>query len=555
MIKTKIVSSLEKAFLDQNINDFKALNEISALKGERLSFQLIYLYESDNSPEMKYPKRILPEIKGELKEYLNVTQVCFVPVSKAVTSMGADDNFLRTTPGLYPDLLKPMTFGGKVSFVKDVLNAVWIEINIPKDIKAGEYSLEFSFDGEEFGKSESSIKIEIIDAVLPEEDIIFTQWFHTDCLANYYNVPVWSERHWKIIESFAKTARRNGINMLLTPVFTPPLDTEIGGERLTTQLVDVKKTEIGYEFGFSKLDRWIDMCNRCDIKYFEISHFFTQWGAKHAPKVMAEVNGEYKRIFGWETEATGTEYVTFLQSFLKELLSHLKKRGDDKRCYFHVSDEPNAECFESYKNAKAVVSEILKGYPVMDALSDFEFYKTEVVSNPIPATDSIMPFIENGVKDLWAYYCIVQVKKVSNRFCAMPSWRNRSIGMQLYKYGIKGFLHWGYNFYSNNDSANPINPYLDQSVDYVFPAGEAYSVYPETDGTALETIRLKVFYDALQDIKAMKLAEKLTSKDEVVKAIEAAFEKEITFETCAKTAEKMLLIRETVNEIIKKRVS
>ena len=132
-----------------------------------------------------------------------------------------------------------------------------------------------------------------------------------DCLANYYHCEPWSERHWEIVENFARTARENGINLLLTPLFTPALDTAVGGERTTTQLLDITVTRANgaseYSFGFEKLDRWIDMCNRVGIEFFEISHLFTQWGAGHAPKVMATVDGEYKRIFGWDTDATGED--------------------------------------------------------------------------------------------------------------------------------------------------------------------------------------------------------------------------------------------------------
>ena len=41
MILTKIVSSLEKCFLDDNIDTFAPLTRISALKNERLSMQLL----------------------------------------------------------------------------------------------------------------------------------------------------------------------------------------------------------------------------------------------------------------------------------------------------------------------------------------------------------------------------------------------------------------------------------------------------------------------------------------------------------------------------------
>ena len=552
MIRSKIVSSLEKAFLDQKLEDFEALEYISALRGERLSIQLLHIYETAESPATWDPRRLPIVPEGELAPYVTIRRVFNVPVMKPTHFLGYDDNYLRTTPGVYPDLLKPLYYSGKISFATDQLNSAWIEIDIPEDMKAGEYTLSFSFDGAEFGKCESSIKIEIIDAVLPKEDIYFTQWFHADCLANYYGVEVWSDRHFEIVENFVRTARRNGINMLLTPVFTPPLDTAVGGERRTTQLVGVTKTGEKYDFDFTLLDKWIDMCDRCGMDYLEISHFFTQWGASHAPKIMATVDGEYKKIFGWDTDALGEEYSNFLRSFLTSLLDHLKARGDDKRCFFHVSDEPGLKHLENYKKAKALIADLLDGYTIMDALSNFGFYETGVLDHPIPSNNHIQPFIDADVKDLWTYYCVSQPLQVSNRYISMPSWRNRSIGMQMYKYNIKGFLHWGYNFYNNQYSGDPINPFTETCADFVFPAGDAYLVYPENDGTALESIRMAVFFEALQDIKAMKLAESLTSHDEVVKAIEDVFGKEITFDTCTKSSDMMLNIRQTVNEIINK---
>ena len=42
MILTKITSSMEKCFLDGNIADYAELTHLSALKNERISFQLLY---------------------------------------------------------------------------------------------------------------------------------------------------------------------------------------------------------------------------------------------------------------------------------------------------------------------------------------------------------------------------------------------------------------------------------------------------------------------------------------------------------------------------------
>ena len=550
MIKTKIVSSQEKVFFDDKISAFASLGKVSALRGERLSVQLLHIYDKADSPILQKVERIPVVLKGELAKYATMSNVKCVPVNKP-TLNDTDDNYLRTAPGIYPDVLTPLYKNGCASVTSYFLSSIWIEIDIPKDFPAGVYDLTASLSSETYGESVSTVSIEVIGATLPDEDIYFTQWFHADCLANYYNVDVWSERHWEIVENFAKTARRGGINLLLTPIFTPPLDTAVGGERRTTQLIGVERNGDKYTFDFSLLDRWIDMCDRCGIEYLEISHLFSQWGAAHAPKIMATVDGEYKKLFGWETEATSAEYSEFLRTFLGEFLAHMKARGDDGRCFFHISDEPKLAHLESYKAAKAIVADILADYPIIDALSNYEFYQTGAIKHPIPANNHIKPFLDGNVPDLWTYYCVSQALEVSNRYVSMPLWRTRSIGMHMYKYNIKGFLHWGYNFYNTQYSTDMIDPFLEMSADHAFPAGDSFSVYPSMDGKALESIRFVVFYEALQDIKAMKLCEKYYGHDKVVEELEQVFGKEITFDTCAKSSEMMLRIRQKVNDMIK----
>lgn len=555
MLKSKITSSLENCFLDSSVEDYPSLEKISVLKNERFSFQLLLELDNDDTARRRFYDL---NIEGSLAQYVSIREVLSLPVLMPVVTTLSCDNYLRSTPGLYPDLLSPLKYQGAISVVKNNLCAIWVEIDLRnvKDVHVGEQSIKLTLSYNCDIAASENIIIDVIDASLPNQELKLTQWFYTDCLANYYHCDVWSEEHWRIIENFAKTAKSNGINMLLTPILTPSLDTAIGGERLTTQLTEITVGDDGnYIFDFKLLDRWIDMCNRVGIKYLEISHFFTQWGAKHAPKVVAKVDGEYKKIFGWETEATSPDYIFFLRSLIVALLDHLKQRGDDKRCFFHISDEPNEDHLESYSEAKNSISDLLSGYTVMDALSNFEFYTRGIVDTPIPCNDHIAPFIEGNIEGLWTYYCSGQWKDVSNRFFAMPSWRNRSIGMQMFKYNIVGFLNWGYNFYNNQFSFDAINPYLDTCGGGWVPAGDTFSVYPGDDGNALESLRIVVFYDAIQDISAMRLAESYYGHEEVVKRIENAFGGEIAFNKCARSAEQMLAVREAVNEMIRAKAS
>lgn len=547
----KVLSSLEKCFLDDDLGKKQDYKKGSCLKNEKFHFTVAYSIGRGCIGN----KYLTFEIESPLKEFITAYKIEHVPVHIPCYPNDMDDNYLRTTPGLYPDLLVPVSKGEQLALSINT-ESLYFEVDPAGQMEAGEYPVKITmYNKDSTVWDTAELTLEIIDAKLPKQELIHTEWLHCDCLSEYYGTDSFDNRHFEIIENYIKTAVKRGVNMIMVPVFTPPLDTAVGGERKTTQLVRVAVRDGKYEFDFSLLDRFVDMCDRLGVKYFEISHFFTQWGAAHAPKIMATVDGEYKKIFGWETDACGEEYKQFLGIFIPEFLAFMRsKNGADKRCWFHVSDEPDKKHIEQYKNSYEIVSHLLKGYPIIDALSDYDFYKEGIVKNPIPASDHVMPFIENAVPDLWVYYCSVQRKKVSNRFLAMPSERTRVIGMQMYKYDIKGFLSWGYNFYKTQYSLRSVNPFLRTDGENFVPSGDTFLVYPAHNGEPYESLRLLVFEEGIQDIRALKLLEKLCGKETVLSILEEGIDP-VTFENYPHGAEWLLVTRERINQKIKENIS
>lgn len=542
----KILPATEKCFADQSIHDKQGIESLSMLRNERLEFQVAYTVwdTSDHIREMRL------EIDSPLKDSISVCRIEQVPVAFATYPHADKSGYLRTTPGLYPDLLIPMTEQSRFIMVNGSLCSLFFSVENKLGIPSGDYPITVrAYEGQSL-ESEVTLNVHVVNAMLPESDLIHTQWFHSDCLAQYYNVPVFSEEHWRLIENFAAEAVEEGVNMILTPVVTPPLDTARGGERLTVQLVDITVENGEYRFGFDKLDRWIDIMDRVGMKYFEICHLYTQWGVQNAPKIMATVDGEYKRIFGWETDAHGEEYCAFIRVFLIALVSHLKELGVDKRCYYHISDEPSKDNLAAYTHAKETVSHILDGYPIIDALSNYDFYRTGAVSKPIPATDHVHEFIRNGVTNLWTYYCCSEHSKVSNRFIAMHGARTRILGTQLFKYDIEGFLQWGFNFYNTKLSRYPINPFTDTCAEFSFPGGDTFAVYPGPCGKPYRSLHGCLFTEALTDLRAFKLCASLIGKEATVKLIEEGAECPITFFEYPISSEYIISLREKINRAI-----
>lgn len=552
-----LASSLEKVFADERPSTL-VNREFTALKGDTITVQLVYKKFDSRAcvPNLYYQVAV----EGAPNGYA-IRMVELMP-SNVPCVGGADDNYMRKTPGMYPDLLSPSD--GVIKLLTHQYRSVWIDLPI-EDVKKGEYQVKikatpipdiYNPRPDEVMKTEQSyeetITIQVLEAQLPESQLIHTEWFHVDGIVDYYGVEVFSETFWEYTENFIAYASHNcAMNMLLTPIFTPPLDTKIGGERTTIQLIGVVQEGEQYTFDFKNLVKWCEICKKHGVKYLEISHFFTQWGAYKTPKIVATVNGKEEKIFGWHVSAQDPTYKNFLGQLMPQLLECLQKSGYGKEgLYFHVSDEPVEEHMESYQNAKALVKDLLNGYKIIDALSSVDFYKSGLVEIPVPANDHIEPFMSEDIDERWVYYCIAQNYLVPNRFFAMPSARNRIMGVLMYQYNVKGFLHWGYNFYNTQYSIESINPFMTTDCGMAFNSGDAYLVYPGKNGEVLGSIRNEVQMQAIRDLSACQLLESLTDRQTVLDIINNDLGYEMTFKQYPTSDYYLFHVREQINKKI-----
>lgn len=63
-------------------------------------------------------------------------------------------------------------------------------MELSEDMEAGTYPLtiRLTYKGEVL--TEKTVEVEVIGAVLPAMKVPHTEWFHSDCLADYYGVEV-----------------------------------------------------------------------------------------------------------------------------------------------------------------------------------------------------------------------------------------------------------------------------------------------------------------------------------------------------------------------------
>ena len=522
MLMTKLTHSLCRVFPDETFSGKEYEQDIAA-PGQRFSFNLSFF--------SKYCFRsLMIKIDSPLAEHTKLRKIKLIPAD--YTGYYFDEKNERTTPGLFPDCLDEP--GNKVNVLPLQWRSIRISVDIQADCPPGLYEIKLKmfYQGPVDGIEEVIIDQERVFTLriaafkLMPLNMIHTEWFHVDCIANWYNCEVWSEKLWKLLERYLENYAAHNINMILTPLWTPPLDTREEGERRTVQLLDIRLKNGKFEFDFSKLKRWIDLCRSKGIVYFEMVHFFSQWGARSCPKIMVEIDGKPEKMFGWHTAADCLEYIDFLNGVIPALEDFLAGEDLLQNVYFHISDEPEIKHLDSYRRAVTLIKDQLRDFPIIDAMSDLEFFRQGVVNTPVPSVKALDKFVAAGQKRLWTYYFCGNWELTPNRFFTMPLGRVRIIGVIAFLYDLEGFLHWGYNFWNSDFSRFPVNPFITTDADNAFPAGDAFLVYPGKDGP-LDSLRYEALMEGMQDHRLLSMYETFHGREAAIRLVHEGLDYEI----------------------------
>lgn len=492
-----IISSAMTKLISRD--DLKVIARGICLADQGFQFQLLL------DKKTRFDEKIV--VESDISDHVTVFRVYDMKGSyEHPLNPKTDPYYIKSTDEKYPDLLR------KVDTVTTEQNEKCVLlIDVSSKIKAaGEHTVKITV-----GDESAQLVLDVADQSLADTDLLLTNWFHIDGLCNYYGVAPFSEAFYARFESFLDAYVGMGNNMMLLPAFTAPLDTEVGRERLTTQLVKVEKAQNTYIFDFSLMEKFIDVCRERGIRYFEHSHLFTQWGGEYCPKIIVTQDGNDTNAFGWSVSSTDERYLDFLAQYLEAFQNFLDGKGMANDVYMHLTDEPRPEHFERYLKLSAFIKQHCS-LKTMDALSEKEF--AAAVDMPVVALSSgdLSLFDENKM----LYYCVcVDLDHITNRYLHMPLQRTEILGFQLYANNAKGFLHWGFNFYNTQLSKGTVNPYEDTMAGGGFPAGDGFIVYPG-EKEAEPSVRYYSLKRAFEDYRLLKTLEAKVGRKQVMQMLD-----------------------------------
>lgn len=442
-------------------------------------------------------------IKVDAPDGLAVTvrRVGFVPVQHFnVETPASDLEGPGALPGLVPDPLFP---DPETHFGPYETNAFWITVAPDKDLPAGRYPVRLELVVQSGTETRIPFETAVVvrNAVLPgRQDFAAGHILHADALCDYYGVQPFSEAFWQILEPYVRDYTEHGMDCLLVPLITPPLD----GVKRPIQLLGVADHGGRYEFDWTQVLRWLRLARKYGVRVFEWTHLFTQWGVEHAARIYRGHGETEQPLWPDGTPATAPEFRAFLDALMPELRRVLEAEGILGQSLFHISDEPESEHRENYRVARTIMREVAPWATVIDSLSDVEFAREGLVDIPVPQVDSAPSFREQGF-DSWVYYCCVPRGRYLNKFLDTPLAKIRMSGWLFHRDGAGGFGHWGYNYWYQGGTRTLIDPFTvnDAGKWPQWGPGDPFVVYPGERGP-IDSLRWEVFAESLQDLALLR---------------------------------------------------
>ncbi|GIO33909.1 MULTISPECIES: DUF4091 domain-containing protein [Paenibacillus] len=330
------------------------------------------------------------------------------------------------------------------------------------------------------------VQIEVFKAIIPEQGRLHvTNWFSTRNIAERYGLEPWSEAFWSMLEQYGLAMRRCRQTHFL----------------VNGSFVDVKPHGEGrYTFDFSKAERLITLFLKLGFTHIEGGHVANRLNWEDPTFVL---NADPS------VQATSREGYVFLSQYLKAWREWLESKGWLSLLVQHVADEPIEPSAADYRILSGIVRKWLPGVPLIDAVINTGVAGAVDIWVPTNKEYELHQEDYEGYRKcgdtLWFYTCWNPGGDYLNRFLDFPLLKTRYLHWGNFKYGLDGYLHWGFNYYfKNQDPFELTNPLLAPDVhDRRVPAGDTHIVYPGPDGPLL-SMRLEAMRAGVEDYELLR---------------------------------------------------
>lgn len=492
-LQTWTIDPLTKVFQDSQLTHSDiAFTEVA--RGEYATLQIVV--RCDKKVESLIAE-LEPLVCGKTNklENIKVRFVGYVPYKLAATEPASDR--LISPPAMCPDILledKTITLQANKN------QPLWLTVEVPKTAAPGIYTGTVKISGSADGQTLTAnipVHIKVYNVTLGKSRLWLTQWFYmsryrqselTD--VNLAKLEKFSPQYWDLMRKYARNMAQHRQNMAL--------------------ISPLEMTEYSFapdgrlQFDFTNFNRAVRIfIDEGVIGRIEGGHLGgrinNEWTNNFETFIYIFKYGKFIKS---SAEPQTAEAVNFYSQFLPALVKHLRQNNWLNIYVQHIADEPITQNKQSYDTFVRLVRKYAPELKIIEACHTTQL--AEPINIWVPQLNYLkqnFDFYKQHQKsgdEVWFYTCMYPQGEFANRFWELPLIKTRILHWINFKYGITGYLHWGYNFWNDN-------PYKNTGFEHTkMPDGDEWIVYPGIDGP-LDSIRFEALRDGVDDYELLSM--------------------------------------------------
>ena len=414
---------------------------------------------------------------------------------------------IRKAPFRIFEALDPITSLMKVDKATIALR---LEIPLKRNSAAGkrEYTIMLEIGT---GKYPMDLVVNVHKAIVPapkQSAISYVNWHSLGNICADHNVTLWSEPFWRMLGKYAKLMARGRQNAFRV---------------LWNEFIECDSTGKVTAFHRKRLERY--------VKVFMDAGLRTIQGGPFAGRENWSTDAMYVVPQQYRIPATSERGRKLIVAMAAKLYPTMKANHWLNRWVQGVFDEPTDEYADRYKQVVELFRECMPGIRIIEAtMTDKLPGYIDILCPQVQEYQKNREFYDKrkGAGDrVWVYTCLVPGGPWLNRLLDQERLRQVWFGWACAKYGLDGYLHWGFNFHRGGQ-----NPF-DQSVirhsdgreNSFLPAGDTHIIYSKKtgpiSGQRFEAIRIGMEdHELLKQLEASDSAKAAAIINSVVRAFD-----------------------------------
>ncbi|GHO96753.1 hypothetical protein KSF_068010 [Reticulibacter mediterranei] len=421
------------------------------------------------------------------------------------------------------------------------LQQVWIECTTTEDVPPGIYHgsvrlyTHSLFEDEQL-QEECRFTITVKEPVMPrpaEYRFFLNIWQHHSNIARKYQVALWSDEHFSILEQYMSSLAALGQKAATLIVSEIPWSGQRSfydrepSDLFEYNMVGITKAPDGhFVYDFATIDRYVALAETYGMtQEIEVLGLINIWQAPEAGYgsiVAGDPDAIRLRYYDATTRAykfirEGAE----LDAYIHALEAHFIEKGWIEHIRI-TADEP--ENFALFQQQWEHIQQVAPSLKLKVAINHAEFIERGVtgiydaVPNFACATQQHQKLMASRSQlpgKLFYYVCCSP--RYPNTLIASPSLECRLLPWLVERLQLDGFLRWAY-------TAWPDQPLT--KISYrptIWPAGDMCFVYPGARGKPLLSLRYKWLERGIKDYELMQIAKQADRTGWVEQLLDGVF--------------------------------